>query len=144
MLSCIPYLVRTKSSIQKNAFKACFDLNTCQACECAQNCPTIIQNNNRVFYFDDDMAQMQKRVHAIESLQPQRRKIRPNIEATVDEYGAFAIPFNQSDSLQHVVVAALIRSALGATGNPGFAGFDCGLIRIICMLFFFMPNADLQ
>ena len=86
-----------KSEKTRTRFKACFDLTNCAACEHAQNCPAIIQNNYRVFYFTDDMAQMQKRIKAIESLPHERRTLRPNIEATVKEY---TMAFNHKGKLR--------------------------------------------
>jgi hypothetical protein len=70
----------------KTRLKACFDLNVCSTCQLAEHCPALIQNNCRVFYFTEEMVQMQKRVHAIELLPLERRMLRPNIEATVKEY----------------------------------------------------------
>ncbi|MBN2266763.1 MAG: hypothetical protein JW725_00285 [Candidatus Babeliaceae bacterium] len=70
----------------KTRFKACFDLDVCSTCEHAASCPAIEQNNCRVFYFTEEMVEMQKRVHAIELLPLERRKIRPNVEASVKEY----------------------------------------------------------
>jgi hypothetical protein len=90
-------LQSVKSEQTRTRFKACFDLAKCVECEHAQNCPAIVQNNYRVFYFTDDMAQMQKRIHAIESLPLERRRLRPNIEATVKEY---TIAFNHKGKLR--------------------------------------------
>jgi hypothetical protein len=76
----------TQSQKTKTRFKASFDLTVCSACQHAEGCPAIEQNNCRVFYFTEEMVEMQKRVHAIELLPLERRKIRPNIEASVKEY----------------------------------------------------------
>jgi hypothetical protein len=84
IISCPQQTVRSQKT--KTRFKACFDKAVCDSCEHSHACPAIIQNNHLVFYFDDDMAQMQKRIHAIELLPPERRKIRPNVEATMKEY----------------------------------------------------------
>jgi hypothetical protein len=75
-----------QSQETKTRFKACFDLTVCSACQHAEGCPAIEQNNCRVFYFTEEMVEMQKRVHAIELLPLERRKIRPNVEASVKEY----------------------------------------------------------
>jgi hypothetical protein len=90
-------LQTAESQKTKTRFKACFDLNVCSTCQYAENCPAIIQNNYRVFYFTEEMVEMQKRVHAIELLPLERRKIRPNIEATVKEYTK---PFNHKGKLR--------------------------------------------
>ena len=79
-------LQTVQSQETKTRLKACFDLNVCTTCQQAENCPAMTQNNYRVFYFTEKMVQMQKRVHAIELLPLERRKLRPNIEATVKEY----------------------------------------------------------
>lgn len=87
----------TTSQKTKTRFKACFDLNICSSCQHSENCPAIIQNNCRVFYFTEEMVEMQKRVHAIDLLPLERQKIRPNIEATVKEYTK---PFNHKGKLR--------------------------------------------
>jgi len=79
-------LQTTQSQKTKTRFKACFDLTICSTCQHAENCPTTLQNNYRVFYFTEEMVAMQKRVHAIELLPLERQKLRPNIEASVKEY----------------------------------------------------------
>ncbi len=83
-ISCPRQTVQSQET--KTRFKACFDLNSCTTCQYSENCPAIIQNNSRVFYFTAEMEQMQKRIHAIELLPYERRKLRPNVEATVKEY----------------------------------------------------------
>lgn len=95
MVSCPLQSVKSKRT--KTRFKACFDLKKCNTCKHSRNCPAIIQNNYRVFYFTSDMAQIQKRIHSIELLPPERRKIRPNIEATVKEY---TMSFNHKGKLR--------------------------------------------
>jgi len=90
-------LQTVQSQETRTRFKACFDLNICSKCQYFENCQTIIQNNCRVFYFTDDMAQMQERIHAIELLPLERQKLRPNIEATVKEY---TMPFNHKGKLR--------------------------------------------
>lgn len=94
-ISCPLQTVQSEKT--RTRFKACFDLTKCADCEQAQQCPAIIQNNHRVFYFTDEMVQMQKRVHAIEFLPVERRKLRPNIEATMKE---FTKAFNHKGKLR--------------------------------------------
>jgi hypothetical protein len=94
-VSCPQQTVQSEKT--RTRFKACFDLTKCADCEHAQQCPAIIQNNHRVFYFTDEMSQMQKRVHAIELLPYERRKLRPNIEATMKE---FTKAFNHKGKLR--------------------------------------------
>jgi hypothetical protein len=83
-VSCLRQTVQSQKT--KRRFKACFDLNICSACQHAEGCPAIEQSSCRVFYFTEEMVEMQKRVHAIELLPLERRKIRPNVEASVKEY----------------------------------------------------------
>ena len=83
-VSCPQQTVQSRNT--KTRFKACFNLTVCSACQHAGGCPTIEQNNCRVFYFTEEMVEMQKRVHAIGLLPLERRKIRPNVEASVKEY----------------------------------------------------------
>jgi len=90
-------LQTVQSEKTRTRFKACFDLTKCADCQHTQQCPAIIQNEHRVFYFTDEMAQMQKRVHAIELLPYERRKLRPNIEATMKE---FTKAFNHKGKLR--------------------------------------------
>ncbi len=94
-VSCPQQTVQSQET--QTRLKACFDLNICSTCQYAESCSTIIQNNCRVFYFTDEMVQMQERVHAIELLPLERRKIRPNIEATVKEY---TMAFNHKGKLR--------------------------------------------
>jgi hypothetical protein len=83
-VSCPQQTVQSQQT--RTRFKACFDSNVCSKCPYAESCPAIIQNNCRVFYFTEEMVRMQERAHAIELLPLERRKLRPNIEATVKEY----------------------------------------------------------
>jgi hypothetical protein len=83
-VSCPQQTVQSRKT--KTRFKVCFNLTVCCACQHAGGCPAIEQNNCRVFYFSREMVEMQKRVHAIGLLPLERRKIRPNVEASVKEY----------------------------------------------------------
>jgi hypothetical protein len=94
-VSCLQQTVQSQKT--KTRFKACFDLAVCSACQHAEGCPAIEQNNCRVFYFTEEMVEMQKRVHAIELLPLERRKIRPNVEASVKE---FTKAFNHKGKLR--------------------------------------------
>ncbi|MBD3156213.1 DDE transposase [Candidatus Peregrinibacteria bacterium] len=94
-VSCPQQTVQSQET--KTRLKACFDLKVCSKCQHTESCPAIIQNNYRVFYFTHEMVKMQERTHAIELLPPERRKIRPNIEATVKEY---TMAFNHKGKLR--------------------------------------------
>jgi hypothetical protein len=66
--------------------KALFDAVRCATCPQATNCQTIEMNAQRVFYFDQKMARRSQRACAIETLPPERQRLRPNVEATVKEF----------------------------------------------------------
>ncbi|MCW8800639.1 MAG: transposase [Desulfobacter sp.] len=83
-VSCPRQTVQSQKT--RTRFKACFNLDVCSSCPHAGGCPAIEQNNCRVFYFTEEMVEMQKRIHAIDLLPLERRKIRPNVEASVKEY----------------------------------------------------------
>lgn len=70
----------------KTRFKAVFDGGICAACPHADHCQTVKQKEGRVFYFDETMVRLCRRAHAIERLPLERRKLRPNVEATVKEF----------------------------------------------------------
>lgn len=77
--------------------KACFDASICQSCPKRHGCPAAESKAGRVYYFDrSDMLRCQ-RLKAIAALPPERRKIRPNVEATVKE---FTTPFNHKGKLR--------------------------------------------
>lgn len=85
------------SEATKTRFKAVFDHEICSNCPHAQSCPSIQQQSSRVFYFDKEQAKMNKRVRNIENIPVERRRIRPNVEATVKE---FTKPFNHKGKLR--------------------------------------------
>ena len=66
--------------------KVCFDLNECDGCDHRDKCPAQIGKKHRTFYFDHDDYWRFKRINMIYSIPKERRKIRPNIEATVREF----------------------------------------------------------
>ena len=81
----------------KTRNKACFDLEICKQCPSSGNCPAKEQSNKRTYYFDRSDYLLGKRNRNIRSLPPERRKIRPNVEATVKE---FTKPFNHKGKLR--------------------------------------------
>ena len=83
-VSC-PYQ-QVKAHKTRKRYKACFHMDRCSSCPLAEQCQTIQQKKRRVFYFDMEMLKMQQRIHAIEQIPLERRKIRPNVEATVKEF----------------------------------------------------------
>ncbi|HED37652.1 MAG TPA: hypothetical protein ENI76_05330 [Ignavibacteria bacterium] len=63
--------------------KVRFDLQTCEACPLKNNCS--IYKNKRRFYFKHEDYLQNKRNHKMKNIPPERRKIRPNVEATMKE-----------------------------------------------------------
>jgi len=66
--------------------KAIFDLALCKSCSLRNKCQTIKRKNDRVFYFTHDYYLSNKRQKVIDSIPVERRKLRSNIEATVNEF----------------------------------------------------------
>jgi hypothetical protein len=67
-------------------FKACFEYSECDQCSMAAVCPTVHQKEQRSYYFSHDDYLRNKRHRQIELIPPERRKLRPNVEATVREF----------------------------------------------------------
>jgi hypothetical protein len=95
LVSC-PYQ-QVKSQRTKKGYKACFDLAICEQCPLAKKCCTTKQKRRRVYYFDRANYLLQKRIANIKNIPPERRKLRPNIEATVKE---FTCGFNHKGKLK--------------------------------------------
>ncbi len=70
----------------KTRFKACFNQSICQTCPLAKACSTIPQKQGRIHYFSHEDYLRSKRHQAILNIPVDRRKIRPNVEATVREF----------------------------------------------------------
>ena len=81
----------------KKRHKACFDLEICRQCSLSNSCPAKEQSDKRTYYFDRSDYLLGKRNRNIRELPPERRKIRPNVEATVKE---FTKPFNHKGKLR--------------------------------------------
>jgi hypothetical protein len=81
----------------RKRYKACFDVEICKQCPLSSNCPAKQQSDKRTYYFDRSDYLLGKRNRNIRSLPPERRKLRPNIEATVKE---FTKPFNHKGKLR--------------------------------------------
>ena len=84
VLRCPHQCVTSKKTITRN--KACFDVGICNQCPWSKRCPAKQGRNKRVYYFDRGDYLLNKRSRNIKSLPPERRKLRPNVEATVKEY----------------------------------------------------------
>lgn len=83
-VSCPNQQVTSKSTRKRN--KAIFDISKCNDCLLKESCPTQLQKNKRVFYFTEKDYLRNKRHRTIGKLPFERQKIRPNVEATVNEF----------------------------------------------------------
>ena len=77
---------RQRSRPTRKRHKACFDLNECASCELYDKCPAQIGKKHRTYYFDHDDYWRLRRINMIYKIPTERRKIRPNVEATVREF----------------------------------------------------------
>jgi len=136
----------------KTRYKACFDVEICKQCPLSKNCPPSgvhrtakQQSDKRTYYFDRSDYLLGKRNRNIKSLPPERRKLRPNVEATVKE---FTKPFNHKGKLR---VRGLFKTMVYAhamaisinfgrvwrymTENPDFFALSNLLCRILPCFF---------
>jgi len=88
-------LQKVKSKKTRSRYKACFDKKICAGCPLAGDCPTLIQK--RVYYFTREQYLSNKRKRNINTLPLKRRKLRPNVEATIKE---FVKPLNYKGKLR--------------------------------------------
>jgi len=77
---------KVKSSAARKRNKATFDLKKCSTCPNQSKCPTLIMKKNRVLYFTHDDYLKRKRRKNILSIPEERRRLRNNVEATVNEF----------------------------------------------------------
>ena len=94
-VKCPCQIVSSQKTKTRN--KACFDLEICKQCSLSGNCPAKQQSDKRTYYFDRSDYLFGKRNRNIRSLPPERRKLRPNVEATIKE---FTKPFNHKGKLR--------------------------------------------
>ncbi len=94
-VKCPHQSVSSQKTKKRN--KACFDAEICKQCPSSGNCPAKQQSDKRTYYFDRSDYLLGKRNRNIRSLPPERRKLRPNVEATVKE---FTKPFNHKGKLR--------------------------------------------
>jgi Transposase DDE domain/Transposase domain (DUF772) len=95
IVHCPHQSVRTQKT--KKYYKACFDPAVCKQCSLAGRCNVKKTVAGRVHYFDRADYLKNKRNRNIKTLPPERRKLRPNVEATVKE---FTKPFNHKGKLK--------------------------------------------
>jgi len=101
-VSCLPVRCtqtgprqKVKSEKTRIRHKACFDKKICDGCSLAGDCPTLIRK--RVYYFTREQYLANKRKRNINTLPLKRRKLRPNVEATIKE---FVKPLNHKGKLR--------------------------------------------
>ncbi len=75
-----------KSQATRKRHKVVFDLSICGQCQLHEKCPTVTQKKCRVYYFTHEDYLRKKRQRAILSIPPERRALRNNVEATVNEF----------------------------------------------------------
>jgi len=73
-----------ESTPTKQRHKVRFDLNICKQCPLKEKC-RIFKNKGR-YYFTHEDFQLSKRNRNITEIPKERRKIRPNVEATMKEF----------------------------------------------------------
>jgi len=88
-------LQKVESEKTRIRHKACFDKGVCDRCSLTGDCPTLIQK--RVYYFTREQYLSNKRKRNINTLPLERRKLRPNVEATIKE---FVKPLNHKGKLR--------------------------------------------
>jgi len=88
-------LQKVESEKTRSRYKVCFDKKICDGCLLAGDCPTLIQK--RVYYFIREQYLANKRKRNINTLPLERRKLRPNVEATIKE---FVKPLNHKGKLR--------------------------------------------
>jgi hypothetical protein len=74
------------SAPTRTRHKAVFDLAVCKRCSLRSTCPTIKRKQDRVLYFTHEYSLALKRQKMIDTLPEERRKLRSNVEATVNEF----------------------------------------------------------
>lgn len=90
-------LQKAKSEKTRSRYKACFDKKICDKCSLAGICPALIQKRHRTYYFTREQYLASKRKRSIDTLPHKRRKLRPNVEATIKE---FVKPLNHKEKLR--------------------------------------------
>ena len=70
----------------RKRFKAEFNLETCSHCRLQKVCSTLLMKKTRVFYFEEKDYLSKQRQRAIKTIPAERRQLRNNVEATVNEF----------------------------------------------------------
>lgn len=77
---------QVKAQMARKRWKAVFDLSICETCEYKNECSSCQRKDHRVFYFTHDDFLKRKRRKCFDTIPPERRNLRNNIEATVHEF----------------------------------------------------------
>jgi hypothetical protein len=70
----------------RKRYKAEFKLEICNHCPLKKNCPARVMKKSRVFYFGHNDYLCAKRQKVIKNIPAERRTLRNNVEATVNEF----------------------------------------------------------
>lgn len=70
----------------KKRYKSLFNKSICQECPFKEKCPSIETKNSLTYYFTQEDYLRNKRQRNLLEIPEDRRKIRPNVEATVNEF----------------------------------------------------------
>lgn len=100
---------RVVSKPTSRRFKANFNQDICENCPLKNECQLKETKHARVFYFTKEMVTTHQRNQNIFKIPKERRKIRPNVEATVKE---FYKGFNHKGKLK---VRGLFKTSVFAT-----------------------------
>jgi hypothetical protein len=79
-------LQEVMSEQTRKRHKAMFDNKICNNCKCSSKCSLKQGKEYRIYYFTDEDYLRNKRNRNILEIPKERRKIRPNVEATVSEF----------------------------------------------------------
>ncbi len=90
----------------RKRWKADFNNEVCGGCSHREQCPTVQRRRKRTLYFEESWAKASIRSRNIERIPEERRKLRANVEATVDEFTGC---FNHKGKLR---VRGLARSTM--------------------------------
>lgn len=82
----------------RKRWKASFDLEICRECCLSEACSTKLQKSCRAYYFTHENYLAQQRWKNLQKIPEKRRKIRPNVEATVKEFSG---TFNHKGKLPY-------------------------------------------
>jgi hypothetical protein len=83
-ISCPMQTVESRQT--RKRYKACFDVSVCQHCAHCLECPSVVAKAQRIYYFTHGDYLKNRRHHMIKTIPPERRKLRCNVEATVNEF----------------------------------------------------------